>query len=54
VLEQLGVTALQIGPDIAPGVPWCRSLGEPTLALALKSGNFGGPEFIRDALAMLA
>jgi uncharacterized protein YgbK (DUF1537 family) len=54
VLERLGVTALWIGPDIAPGVPWCLSLGEPALAVALKSGNFGGPRFIQDALGMLA
>jgi uncharacterized protein YgbK (DUF1537 family) len=27
------------------------SLGDPPLALALKSGNFGGPDFFREALA---
>ncbi|HLJ64543.1 MAG TPA: nucleotide-binding domain containing protein, partial [Stellaceae bacterium] len=28
-----------------PGVPWTVSLNDPPLALALKSGNFGGPDF---------
>jgi uncharacterized protein YgbK (DUF1537 family) len=27
-----------------------RSLDDPPLALALKSGNFGGPDFFLDAL----
>jgi len=45
VAEALGVRALAIGREIAPGVPWTASLvGEPVL-LALKSGNFGGPDF---------
>jgi len=26
-------------------VPWTASLGEPPLALALKSGNFGADDF---------
>ncbi|MEL6107948.1 MAG: nucleotide-binding domain containing protein, partial [Planctomycetota bacterium] len=33
------------GKEIAPGVPWIRSLRPPHLTLALKSGNFGGPRF---------
>lgn len=49
VAEALGVRALAIGPEIAPGVPWTASLsGEPML-LALKSGNFGGPDFFTRA-----
>ena len=28
-----------VGPEIDPGVPWCEALGEPALALALKSGT---------------
>ena len=46
----LGVRALAVGPEIAPGVPWMTSLGEPRLALALKSGNFGGPDFFLEAV----
>ncbi|MGL6180990.1 MAG: 3-oxo-tetronate kinase [Aestuariivirga sp.] len=53
VVSALGVTALEIGPQIAPGVPATLSYGEPRLALALKSGNFGGPEFFTEALEAL-
>jgi len=45
VVAALGVKGLRIGPAIDPGVPWTTSLGEPPLALALKSGNFGAPDF---------
>jgi uncharacterized protein YgbK (DUF1537 family) len=45
VVDALGVEALKIGPPIDPGVPWTLSLGEPELLLALKSGNFGAPDF---------
>ena len=51
VLQALGVRALAVGEEIAPGVPWMTSLGDPPLAFALKSGNFGGPDFFREALA---
>ncbi|MGE0255368.1 MAG: 3-oxo-tetronate kinase [Alphaproteobacteria bacterium] len=53
VVEALGVKALRIGPEIDPGVPWCEALGEPALALALKSGNFGAEDFFAKAFAML-
>jgi uncharacterized protein YgbK (DUF1537 family) len=53
VVEALGVTMLEIGPEIAPGVPWTRSTGGPDLALALKSGNFGAPDFFLTAWALL-
>jgi uncharacterized protein YgbK (DUF1537 family) len=53
VVEALGVTALAIGPEIAPGVPWTRSLADPPLWLALKSGNFGGDDFFACASAAL-
>jgi uncharacterized protein YgbK (DUF1537 family) len=50
VVKALGVTALRIGPPIDPGVPWCMALGMPKpLALALKSGNFGRPDFFVSA-----
>jgi uncharacterized protein YgbK (DUF1537 family) len=45
VVGALGVQGLRIGPPIDPGVPWTTSLGEPPLALALKSGNFGAADF---------
>ena len=53
VVAALGVTVLEIGPEIAPGVPWTRSIGAPDLALALKSGNFGGESFFLNTLAQL-
>ena len=53
VVAALGVGALQIGPEIAPGVPWTRSIGSPAVALALKSGNFGAPDFFLEAWTML-
>jgi 3-dehydrotetronate 4-kinase len=53
VVQALDIEALAIGPQIDPGVPWTRSLGEPALALALKSGNFGADDFFEKALRML-
>jgi uncharacterized protein YgbK (DUF1537 family) len=58
VVQALGVTGLVIGRQIDPGVPWTVSLsaspGEPALALALKSGNFGAPDFFLRAFSVLA
>jgi uncharacterized protein YgbK (DUF1537 family) len=51
VVGALGIKGLRIGPPIDPGVPWTTSLGEPRLALALKSGNFGAPDFFIKAFA---
>lgn len=51
VASALGVTRLAVGPQIAPGVPWCATLDATPLALALKSGNFGAVTFFADALA---
>ncbi|TWT43109.1 3-oxo-tetronate kinase [Botrimarina hoheduenensis] len=50
VIRELGVEAVRIGPEIAPGVPWVETLDEPRLALALKSGNFGADDFFFRAL----
>jgi uncharacterized protein YgbK (DUF1537 family) len=54
VTRKLGVDRLAIGPEIAPGVPWtfCTSEGRD-IALTLKSGNFGSPNFFAEALALL-
>ena len=49
VVGALGVQGLHIGPEIDPGVPWTFSIGQPTLALALKSGNFGATDFFTKA-----
>lgn len=53
VVKALGVTGLRIGREIDPGVPWTtvlnQGLGSRPLALALKSGNFGTPDFFLKA-----
>ncbi|MFK7876131.1 MAG: 3-oxo-tetronate kinase [Paracoccaceae bacterium] len=53
VVSALGISALRIGPQIASGVPWCETLDADRVAVALKSGNFGGADFFADALNML-
>jgi uncharacterized protein YgbK (DUF1537 family) len=53
VVQALGVRALRIGTQIAPGVPATVTLDAKPLALALKSGNFGGPDFFDQALRQL-
>jgi len=53
VVSALGVQALRIGAEIDPGVPWTMSVGEPRLHLALKSGNFGAPDFFTRAFTVL-
>jgi uncharacterized protein YgbK (DUF1537 family) len=52
VVQALEVKALRIGKEIDPGVPWTVAEGTPRLALALKSGNFGTPDFFAKALRM--
>lgn len=53
VVAALGVRALEIGPEIDPGVPWTRSIDGPPLVLALKSGNFGAEDFFLRAWSLL-
>jgi len=50
VTKALGVTQLDIGVEIAPGVPWtyCTTDGHE-IALTLKSGNFGSETFFSEA-----
>ena len=54
VVQALRVNTLRIGPQIDPGVPWTVAGGEPAIALALKSGNFGAPDFFAKALEQVA
>jgi uncharacterized protein YgbK (DUF1537 family) len=42
-----------VGVEIAPGVPVLRAVGAKAMLLALKSGNFGGPQFFSDALSLM-
>lgn len=53
VVQALGAELLTIGPEIDPGVPWTRSRGGLDMALALKSGNFGGEDFFLKAWDLL-
>ena len=54
-VQALGITQMQIGEQIAPGVPWCFAhSGDAPLHITLKSGNFGGPDFFAQAFTMLA
>ena len=56
VVEALGVKRLRIGSEIDPGVPWTMAdsgRSERPLALALKSGNFGAPDFFLKAWSTL-
>ena len=53
VVQALGVTRLRIGAPICPGVPWTQAEAparDAPLHLALKSGNFGEPDFFAEAL----
>jgi len=63
VVTALGLASFAIGPEIDPGVPALSTMSGATmsgatmrqgkLALALKSGNFGGPDFFERALVVL-
>lgn len=53
VVRELGVRGIQIGAPIDPGVPWTVTTGQPQLALALKSGNFGATDFFLKAFRSL-
>jgi uncharacterized protein YgbK (DUF1537 family) len=52
VVSALGIRAMLVGAEIDPGVPaLCARGADPrdTVALALKSGNFGAPDFFARA-----
>src|SRR5690349_621704 len=55
VVQALAIEKMRIGPQIDPGVPWCAArspaAGGAPLHVALKSGNFGGPDFFTKAFA---
>jgi uncharacterized protein YgbK (DUF1537 family) len=62
-VQALGIAQMQIGAQIDPGVPWCHAVGKVPgdqeqaadrgLHIALKSGNFGGPDFFIRAFDQL-
>jgi 3-dehydrotetronate 4-kinase len=55
VVDRLGIPGFLVGEEIAAGVPVLRAVGakKGDMLLALKSGNFGGPEFFSDALRLM-
>ena len=55
VVDRLNIPGFLVGAEIAAGVPVLRAVGTSgrEMLLALKSGNFGGPQFFTDALALM-
>ena len=55
VVDRLRIPGFLVGAEIAAGVPVLRAVGakDGAMLLALKSGNFGGPEFFSDALKLM-
>ena len=55
VVDRLKIPGFLVGAEIAAGVPVLRAVGakDGEMLLALKSGNFGGPEFFSDALKLM-
>ena len=55
VVDRLGIPGFLVGAEIAAGVPVLHAVGakEGEMSLALKSGNFGGPQFFSDALELM-
>jgi uncharacterized protein YgbK (DUF1537 family) len=52
VITGLDAVALRIGPKLAAGVPVMLEENRK-IAIALKSGNFGGPNFFTESLKMM-
>jgi uncharacterized protein YgbK (DUF1537 family) len=53
VVMALDLPALEILGEIDPGVPWTQTMSGPPMALALKSGNFGGVDFFEKAFKVM-
>lgn len=54
VTQALRVDRLDIGTEIAAGVPWCFATSDgQAIAITLKSGNFGAETFFTDARAAI-
>jgi uncharacterized protein YgbK (DUF1537 family) len=53
VVDRLGAQAFAVGKEIAPGVPILKTSDGSEMLFALKSGNFGGPDFFRNAVRMM-
>lgn len=55
VVDRLGIPGFLVGSEISAGVPVLRCVGwrEGEAVMALKSGNFGGPDFFNDAIRLM-
>jgi len=55
VVDRLGIPAFLVESEIATGVPVLRGVGwsKGEAVMALKSGNFGGPDFFNDAIRLM-
>jgi uncharacterized protein YgbK (DUF1537 family) len=55
-VQALGITRMQVGMQVAPGVPWCHAvtgLAGKTVHILLKSGNFGAQDIFSQAFGLL-
>jgi uncharacterized protein YgbK (DUF1537 family) len=55
-VQALGVTRMQIGMQVAPGVPWCHAMTACTpksVHILLKSGNFGEDDIFTRAFEII-
>jgi uncharacterized protein YgbK (DUF1537 family) len=50
VVRALEIRTLSFGEELDAGVPWTYSVDPEGYTLALKSGNFGGPDFFKRAI----
>ena len=53
VVSNLGIKGIMIGKQIDPGVPTTVSIGDPSIGLVLKSGNFGSADFFEKAFKVM-
>ena len=54
IARAIGLRALQVGPNIEPGVPLCVSISGPPVPIVFKSGNFGSDDFYGRAIAAIS
>lgn len=52
IAQALGLQAVEIMRELAPGVPLCRALPDRDVAIAFKGGNFGADDFFANAAAL--
>ena len=56
-VQALGITRMQVGMQVAPGVPWCygqTNIDNKPVHVLLKSGNFGARDIFSQAFSLLS